>query len=173
MTLNTGMKRTKKKKTSKPLESKAREWRCAESSALKKYAIGSGRRSLSAHLTLNLQRSSVGGERRCDECTDSIFAFERCDDETIASLPALNATKLPPTLPPLRAFSLVLSRSPSVSAGSMVVGGAVQESQRHGCIVLRHYYLGAARAKCLESAIASVPVALREVGNARLPVGSY
>lgn len=29
--------------------------------------------------------------------------------------------------------------------------------------MLRHYYLGAARAKCLESAIASVPVALREV----------
>lgn len=30
-------------------------------------------------------------------------------------------------------------------------------------MVLRHYYIGAARAKCLESAISSVPVALREV----------
>eukprot|EP00903_Cladosiphon_okamuranus_P011517 g10844.t2 len=42
-------------------------------------------------------------------------------------------------------------------------GEAVQESQRHGCIMLRHYYLGAARAKCLENTIASVPVVLREV----------
>lgn len=39
-----------------------------------------------------------------------------------------------------------------------------KENERKGCLVLRHYYLGAARIKCLESAITSVPVALREVG---------
>ncbi|CAM9707920.1 unnamed protein product [Ectocarpus sp. 4 AP-2014] len=42
-------------------------------------------------------------------------------------------------------------------------GGRHQEGQREGCIRLRHYYLGEARAKCLRSAITSVPVTLREV----------
>ncbi|CAM9530364.1 unnamed protein product [Ectocarpus sp. 6 AP-2014] len=42
-------------------------------------------------------------------------------------------------------------------------GGRHQEGQREGCIRLRHYYLGEARARCLRSAITSVPVTLREV----------
>ncbi|CAM9578348.1 unnamed protein product, partial [Ectocarpus fasciculatus] len=41
-------------------------------------------------------------------------------------------------------------------------GGRHQDGQREGCIRLRHYYLGASRAKCLRSAITSVPVTLRE-----------
>eukprot|EP00752_Nemacystus_decipiens_P009815 g8759.t1 len=91
----------------------------------------------------------------------------RCAEKQLLPVPVINrALKLDPCTD--------LGRKPSRSddvrqghdadeEGSAVVGGAIQESQRHGCIVLRHYYLGAARAKCLESAIASVPVALREV----------
>ncbi|CAM9221094.1 unnamed protein product, partial [Scytosiphon promiscuus] len=39
----------------------------------------------------------------------------------------------------------------------------IKKGIHEGCIVLRHYYLGSARAKCLESAITSIRVALREV----------
>lgn len=51
------------------------------------------------------------------------------------------------------------------SSDGVKVARGVQGAVRKGCLVLRHYYLGAARAKCLESVITSVPVALREVGN--------
>lgn len=35
----------------------------------------------------------------------------------------------------------------------------------NGGILLRHYYIGAARAKCLESAVTSAPVALKQVSG--------
>lgn len=35
----------------------------------------------------------------------------------------------------------------------------------NGGILLRHYYIGAARAKCLESAVTSAPVALTQVSG--------
>lgn len=41
--------------------------------------------------------------------------------------------------------------------------GDEEKSMLHGSIVLRHYYLGATRAKCLESAVSSVPIDLRQV----------
>lgn len=44
------------------------------------------------------------------------------------------------------------------------VARGLEGAGRKGCLVLRHYYLGAARTKCLESVVMSVPVALREVG---------
>lgn len=62
-----------------------------------------------------------------------------------------------PTRPPPRPPAL------SVSMAAIAAGGVSQEGQHQGSLVLRHYYLGKARAKCLESAITSVPVALREV----------
>lgn len=50
----------------------------------------------------------------------------------------------------------------------------MEEEGLNGRIVLRHYYLGAARVKCLESALASVPVLLREVRNVyRQPHSSF
>lgn len=44
------------------------------------------------------------------------------------------------------------------------VARGLEGAGRKGCLVLRHYYLGAARTKCLETVVTSVPVALREVG---------
>lgn len=49
----------------------------------------------------------------------------------------------------------------SPTASVMLAGD--RGAERKGCIALRHYYLGAGRAKCLESALISVQVALREV----------
>lgn len=75
--------------------------------------------------------------------------------------------KLLPFPPPPFASMLLVHHSLCLSLLLVAMtpgrGGRHQDGQREGCIRLRHYYLGAARAKCLRSAITSVPVTLREV----------
>lgn len=51
-------------------------------------------------------------------------------------------------------------------------GGGRGHSERNGSFVLRHYYLGPARIKCLETAITSVPVTLGEVSDSYIGNGT-
>lgn len=97
----------------------------------------------------------------------------RCAERQLLPVPVINtALRIDPsTAEPITLvakdqaedFDLAGDAEGADGFASVRILGCDDAVRRKGCLVLRHYYLGAARAKCFESAITSVPVALREV----------
>ncbi|CAM9108450.1 unnamed protein product, partial [Hapterophycus canaliculatus] len=92
----------------------------------------------------------------------------RCAERQLMPLPVINrALRIDPSTP--RSDPTTVNKNSQARATAdegmedIRITSAKEGGIHEGCLVLRHYYLGSARAKCLESAITSVPVALREV----------
>lgn len=96
----------------------------------------------------------------------------RCAEQQLLPVPVFNAAlKLasgPDPLPidgckPMDQHPSAAKRLNCTVAGTEK---GAQRCEREGSLLLHHYYLGSARAKCLES-IKSAPVALKEVSFLR------